>query len=124
MDIDVLTAGTGTYTVAWEYWSGSGWSAVTGLSDGTNNYKNSGVNRVSFTEPGSWATTTVTNQPGTTALYYIRARFVSGTVTITPVGRTAQLDVTKYRRWETDSVITSSGLSIKATWIEDTTAEF
>jgi hypothetical protein len=124
MDLDVLTAGTGTYTLAWEYWSGSGWSAVTGLSDGTNNYKNAGINRVSWTEPGSWATTTVTNQPGTTALYYIRARFVSGTVTITPVGRTAQLDVTKYGRWETETVITSSGLSIKATWVVDTTAEF
>jgi hypothetical protein len=124
MDLDVLTAGTGTYTLAWEYWTGSGWSAVTGLSDGTNNYKNAGVNRVSWTEPGSWATTTVTNQPGTTALYYIRARFVSGSVTITPVGRTAQLDVTKYERWEDDSVIVSSGLSIKATWIEDTTAQF
>jgi hypothetical protein len=124
MDLDVLTAGVGTYTLAWEYWSGSGWSAVTGLSDGTSNYKNSGINRVSWTEPGSWATTTVTNQPGTTALYYIRARFVSGTVTTTPVGRTTQLDVTKYGRWETETVITSSGLSIKATWIVDTTAEF
>lgn len=124
MDLDILTAGVGTYTLAWEYWGGASWSAVSGLSDGTNNYKNSGSNRVSWTEPGSWATTTVTNQPGTTALYYIRARFVSGTVTTTPVGRCAQLDVTKYRRWETDSVITSTGLSIQATWLEDDTAEF
>jgi hypothetical protein len=124
MDLDVLTAGVGTYTLAWEYWSGSGWSALTGLSDGTNNYKNSGVNRVSWTEPGSWATTTVTNQPGSTALYYIRARFVSGTVTTTPVGRAVQLDVTKYVRWEDTNQITSEGLSVKATWTEDVAATF
>lgn len=123
-DVDVLTAGAGTYTLAWEYYNGSGWSAVTGLSDGTDNYKNAGINRVSFTEPGSWATTTVTSQPGTTALYYLRARFVSGTVTTTPVGRTAQLDVTKYLRWEATGTIISTGLSAKATWLQDTIATF
>lgn len=123
MDLDVLTAGIGTYTIAWEYWNGS-WTSLSGLSDGTNNYKNSGSNRISWTTPAGWAVTTVTNQPGTTSLYYVRARFVSGTVTTTPIGRAAQLDVTKYGRWETESVITSSGLSLKATWIVDNTATF
>jgi hypothetical protein len=124
MDLDVLTAGIGTYTLAWEYWGGSSWTALSGLSDGTNNYKNAGINRVSWTIPGGWATRTITNQPGATQLYYIRARFVSGTVTTTPVGRTVILDVTKYKRWESTNVITSTGMSVKASWIVDTTAQF
>lgn len=124
MDLDVLTAGVGTYTLAWEYWTGATWSALSGLSDGTNNYKNAGSNRVSWSTPAGWTARSITNQPGPSNLYYVRARFVSGTVTTTPVGRTVVLDVTKYIRWEDTNKIVSTGMSVKASWVIDTTAIF
>jgi hypothetical protein len=124
-DLDVLTAGAGTYTVAWEYAdSATTWASLPGLSDGTGNLKNAGANRVSWTTPSGWTARSITSQPGPSNLYYIRARFVSGTVTTVPVGRTMHLDVTRYRRWEDTATIVSTGLSIKATWIEDTIATF
>ena len=124
MDLDVLTAGAGTYTLDWEYWDGTAWSALT-VTDNTNDYKNSGINRVSWTDPGDWDTTSVTNQPGPSDLYYVRAvKTGAGTVTTTPVGRAVQLDVTKYQRWEDQNTITSTGLSARAAWLVDETATF
>jgi hypothetical protein len=79
---NVSTAGVGTYTVAWEYWNGSGWSALTGVTDDTGAFKNAGLNDVVFTLPSNWAATTINSQG---PFYYIRAKIDAGTTTTVPL---------------------------------------
>lgn len=57
--------------VAWEYWNGSAWSALSGVTDDTNGFTASGENNVTFTVPGDWATVSLN---GEAHLYYVRAR--------------------------------------------------
>jgi len=75
VNVNVSTAATGTYTIVWEYWNGSGWTALT-VTDGTSGYTASG--QVTFDVPNDWAKTTVNGQ----SAYWIRSRvsaFTSGT---------------------------------------------
>lgn len=85
LTVNVGTAGTGTYTVTWEYWNGA-WTALSGVSDGTTSFKTSGTNDVTFTVPSDWATTSLN---GSQPLYYIRALKDTGTVTLAPLGTEA-----------------------------------
>jgi hypothetical protein len=72
--LNVSTAGVySDVTITWEYWNGSAWATLT-VIDGTNGFRNSGVNDVSFTPPLDWAKT---NVQGKTA-FWIRARAVFG----------------------------------------------
>lgn len=78
--LNVGTAGTGTYTIIWEYWNGTAWKPLPGLVDGTNGYTVSGIKTVSWTVPRDWSLSqqalTISSRP---ALYYIRARVSSFT---------------------------------------------
>ena len=51
--VDVGTAGVAG-VVAWEYWNGSAWAALTGVTDGTTSFTTAGINTVVFTEPTDW----------------------------------------------------------------------
>ena len=83
---NVSTAGSySDITIAWEYWNGSSWASLPNLADGTNGFKNSGTNDVTFSIPTDWAKTTI---QGKTA-YWIRARAVFGaspSITTAPLG--------------------------------------
>ncbi|HUU82113.1 MAG TPA: hypothetical protein VM243_01295 [Phycisphaerae bacterium] len=71
--IDILSAtqGVGTWTVAWEYWNGTAWAAVTGLTDGTTGLTAAvGLQAVTYTLPTAWAQCTVDAVNG----YWIRVR--------------------------------------------------
>jgi hypothetical protein len=58
-------------TLAWEYYNGSSWTAVSGLTDGTSNYTAvAGTKDVTWTRPKDWSTTAVLGL----TLYWIRAR--------------------------------------------------
>lgn len=70
VEVNVGTAGTGN-VVTWEYYNGSTWAALAGVTDGTSNFTVTGTSTVSFTLPSDWATTTV-NAVG--PYYYVRAR--------------------------------------------------
>ena len=83
---NVGTAGAGTYTVAWEYWDGDSWEALSGVTDDTGSFKNSGLNDVIFTIPSDWAKTTINSQG---PFYYIRAKIDGGTTTTVPLGTRA-----------------------------------
>ncbi len=85
--INVSTVATDG-VVTWEYWNGSGWSAFSSVTDGTNSFKTSGTNTVKFTVPSDWATTTVNSQG---PFYYIRAR-VSSAGTSTALGAQAWIE--------------------------------
>ena len=86
MTINVGTAGAGTYTITWEYYSStsSSYIAVEGLSDGTNGFQTAGTSTVSFSMPGNdWIRSDVN---GITA-YWIRARLSTFTsLTTQPLG--------------------------------------
>ncbi len=85
-ELDVSTAGTGTYTVVWEYWNGTAWAALAGVVDDTTGFKTAGRENVSWTVPSDWALSKI---DGLGPFYYIRAEIHAGTVTITPVGQQA-----------------------------------
>ena len=75
---------------AWEYWNGSAWTAVTGLIDDSDTGNGAwtaaaGRHVTQWTLPTDWVATTVTNQPGTPALYYIRVRITAANYSTVPV---------------------------------------
>ena len=92
--VNVGTAGAGTYTVPaanWQYWNGTTWASLAGLTDGTTGFKTAGTNNVTFTVPTDW---TPTSLGGSASLYYIRAVKDTGTVTTAPLGTQAFIGTT------------------------------
>jgi hypothetical protein len=66
------TAGIGG-AVDWEYWNGSAWVALTGVTDGTTGFTATAADglTVTWTLPTDWATLTIS---AGAALYYVRAQ--------------------------------------------------
>ena len=120
MKIAINTAGTGGFTITWQYWNGA-WTNLTGVVDDTSSFSVLGTNYISFTMPGDWTTTTINSQG---PYFYIRAAYTAGTVTVTPLGTRCSLDVTKYLPFVQDGTVTSAGLTVTASWNEDTIATF
>jgi hypothetical protein len=84
--IKFSTQGAGTWTITWEYWNGSTWTALSGVTDNTTGFKAVVTYPVNatWTMPTNWATTTV-NGVGST--YYVRGRVSAYTsITTRPVG--------------------------------------
>jgi hypothetical protein len=66
-----IAAVYGSFVGVWKYSQGSGVLAnLAGVTDGTNMFQNAGINSVSWTVPGDWATDTVN---GIADLYWIVA---------------------------------------------------
>ena len=81
--IDVGTAAVGTGVIQWEYYNSAGaWAALSGVSDGTNSFKTTGANNVTFTAPLDLAKVALNS--GET-LYYFRATLISGSFSTDPV---------------------------------------
>lgn len=81
LKVNTGTAGIGTYTVTWEYWNGSAWAALTDVTDGTGNFKTTGLQTVDYAVPDDWATTAVNSN----TRFWVRARRDAGTSTTRPV---------------------------------------
>ena len=113
------------YSIQWQYYNGTIWTNLSGVSDGTDSFKTEGENIVSFTIPGDWSTTTVNSQG---PYYYIRANFVSGTLATQPLGRYATMDVTRYLPIPQQGVlrrtITSNGLTASLSQAVDSISKF
>lgn len=123
LKLDISTAFAGTsLTIVWEYWNGSAWTALSGVSDGTNGLLNTGPNIVSWTIPGDWTTTLVNSQG---PLYYVRYRVtaVSGQTT-DPLGRKCALDVTRYLPYRRARTVTATGITDVASWQQDAVSQF
>lgn len=84
--LNVGQAGAGTYTIAWKYWNGSSWAALTIKNDQTNHFKTTGIVRVAFERPGDWATTTIAAIAG---LYWIKAEVTFTSMSTQPLGTQA-----------------------------------
>ena len=74
VDIDITTAAVDLVaTVAWEYWDGTTWTALSDLVDGTTGWTvtPAAIVTVSFTVPEDWEANTVDSVNA----YWIRSRF-------------------------------------------------
>lgn len=119
--IDITDAnGTGS-TITWEYWNGLAWAALTGVTDDTSNFENTGENVVRWTIPGGWATTSVNSQG---PYYYVRARLTTVGSANQTRARKCTLDVTRYLPFTQDNTITATGLTVTAVWVPDNIAKF
>lgn len=106
------TAGVGG-TVAWEYWNGTAWTALSGLSDGTSSFTAgpSSGQVVSWTLPTDWARTSI---GGSLPLYYVRAR-ITVVYTTNPiydggfVGSTADERLTFTKSASIDNIFSGGG---------------
>lgn len=112
-------------TLAWEYWNGA-WVSLTGVTDGTDDFQTAGLNKVTWTAPSDWATTTVNTQG---PYYYLRARVTAvGGTPNQAQGRWSSLDVTRYLPIPPQGVlqrtITSGGLTATLTQVQDTISIF
>ena len=79
-------------TLAWEYWDGSAWQALAGISDGTSRYTLPGVQTISWTLPADWA---ASDENGTVA-YWMRARVSAFTSIDAPAAGTQVLTTGYY----------------------------
>lgn len=62
--------------VTWEYWNGTIWTALSGVSDGTNNFQiaTSDNQLVSWVRPTDWVARTISTSA---SLYWVRARITN-----------------------------------------------
>ncbi len=70
ISINTGTAGVGG-VVAWEYYNGSTWASLSGLTDDTTGFTATGAQAVTWTRPSDWSKTTVNSGA---SLYFVRAR--------------------------------------------------
>lgn len=82
LTVTVSTGGAGGYTINYQYWNGSSWTTVSGLTDDTTSLTTTGENTISFTRPTNWARSTINS----TNKYWFRIAYASGTMSTNPVG--------------------------------------
>lgn len=75
------TSGT-VGSATWEYWNGTAWAALTGVTDNTTQFKAApSTVTLTYTTPSNWAPLVLN---GSASLYYIRARALT-TYTVNPL---------------------------------------
>jgi len=85
IDLNVSTAGAGTWDIVWEYYDGSSWVALSNVTDGTTDFQTAGVNTVEWDIPSDWTSTNVNNTEGQ---YFVRARLDTFTsISTQPLGQ-------------------------------------
>lgn len=83
---DLSTAAAGTYTLAYEYWNGSAWTALNNAAfeiSSPADFKNAGRVVLSWEQPEDWAE----NTPGGSlpTCFWMRVRVASGSLSTQPV---------------------------------------
>jgi len=74
IDITITTQGNFVGTVTWEYWDGTQWNTLSGVTDGTNNFGAAPATvSVTWTLPSGWEKCTVRSVNG----YWVRARITA-----------------------------------------------
>lgn len=88
LDISTVAEAVGFFAITWEYSTGAdAWTALSGVTDGTNKYQNAGVNTIDWTIPDDWAT----DEVGAIAdLYWVRGRLTDNAAwTVVPLAKQA-----------------------------------
>jgi len=98
---EIDTAGVGTWTLAYEYWNGSAFKALTNVDDRTTAYTTLGRNTVSWDMPSDWATRATTGSSVNS--YWGRARVSAFTSETTqPLGSRVFYENGQYWSWVED----------------------
>ena len=94
LTVTIGIQGAGTWTIVWEYWNGTAWTALSGVTDGTTGFKAAAGDRdVTFTMPSNWIDCEVKNRN----LYWVRARVSAYTsITTQPKGTKATVNTQIY----------------------------
>jgi hypothetical protein len=84
------TAGVdgGSLALAYEFWDGAAWTALTGVSDGTTMFTAGATagQVFAFTQPSTWAAVALgTGAPALIPRYYIRFRITAGSYSTNPL---------------------------------------
>jgi hypothetical protein len=88
-DLNISTAGSGTWDIVWEYFNGTSFVPLSNVTDDTNSFRNSGRNSVEFENPADWAKTSV---GGISGLYWVRGRLDSfSSVSTQPLGQEVEI---------------------------------
>lgn len=69
LKLNIYRAATGSAT-AWEYWNGTAWVVIPGVTDNTSMLTVVGTNTVEFTAPSDWEETSVNG----VEMYWVRSR--------------------------------------------------
>jgi hypothetical protein len=118
--LDIVVAAGGSPTITPQYWNGA-WTSLSGVTDNTSDLTTTGENKITWTLPGDWSTST---EGGLGPFHWMRLLFDAGTMTTNPEVRRVTLDVARYRPFVQERTITSDGLTVVATWVEDTIGQF
>ncbi len=92
LNVNLATAGTGVGATAvlWEYWDGTRWSTLPGVTDQTDSFTKPG-GTIFWVDPASWNLYSVNGGPD---LYYVRASLTGGVDYATPpVERVIKTDI-------------------------------
>ncbi len=88
VDIDITTPGIGDWSLEFRYFNGSVSTLLADIVDGTDNFKNVGIRRVTWTVPGDWD---VESPSGIGPAFYVHAKVLAvSTTTQQPLGRQAK----------------------------------
>lgn len=68
----ILSRNSSNMAGRWEYWNGAGWSDLSQITDGTNNFTKNG--KITFLPPSDWGRTSVSNSM---RKYFLRYNVVS-----------------------------------------------
>ena len=119
--LHLVVAATGSPTITPQYWDGDSWEPLTGVVDDTTDLTVLGENKITWTLPGDWATST---EGGLGPFFWMRLLFDAGTMTVNPELRKAVLDVDRYLPFTRDAEVTSSGVTVVASWVLDDIGQF
>lgn len=81
LTVNIGIAGDYDYTIVWEYYNGTIWTALINIADGTNSFETAGVSSVNFDLPTDWTTISVDSVTS----YWVRARVDTFTSVTTAV---------------------------------------
>jgi len=95
---EIDTAGVGTWTITYEYWNGSEWTALANVDDLTAGFTTLGANSTTWDMPTDWATQTVTGSAVNS--YWGRARVSAFTnITTAPLGSRQRYENGQWWTW-------------------------
>lgn len=83
ISIDVTVGGVGG-VVSWQYWNGSSWANLSGVTDNTNGFTTTGVQTVTWTRPSNWdkLSSLYLVRARVTTVYSTNPRAAEGTITV------------------------------------------
>lgn len=95
---EIDTAGAGTWTITYEYWNDTAWTALTNVDDRTTGFTAEGQREVSWDMPANWATRTTTGSSVNS--YWGRARVSAFTsVSTQPLGTRQRYENGQWWTW-------------------------